>query len=101
VLNKKLTVYSGCVVVETVRPHGYEFMATVELTLSDAQPANLNGLKSCFITGPTTYRFETMETFSSVLDYGRTDYNINLVQNYMSESTVVFRENTQNYEINP
>lgn len=102
VLNKKITTYlEGFVIVETIEPHGYKVLDTVNLTLSGVLPADLNGVWSCFITGPTTYRFSFLQNFSNITTYGRTEYNVNLVAGYAAISTLVFRESSQNFEVTP
>jgi hypothetical protein len=101
VQNKLITVYKGCVVVETVRPHGFELMATVDITLVAVLPAMLNGTWRAYVTSPTSYQFPIMQVPEPISSYGRTDYNINLVKYYVLNSTLVFRDSTQNFEVTP
>jgi hypothetical protein len=102
VLNKLITTHvQGFVTVETTLPHDFKLMDTVDITLSGVTPETLNGAQRAFITGPTSYRFSVNQIFPSVTSYGRTDYNIDLVQYYVLDSTLVFRESSQNFEVTP
>jgi hypothetical protein len=100
--NKSITTYSeGFVVVKTVGPHRFKFMDTVDLTLTAVVPTALNGIWRAFVTGPDSYRFQANQVFETVSSYGRTDYNINLVKYYVLDSTLVFRDSTQSFEVTP
>lgn len=102
VANKSISwSFDGRITVETAQPHGYAFMETIDLTLSGVAPIVLNGIWEAFITSPTTYQFNLPTDPGTITAFGRTDYNINLVENYFSFSTLVFRESTKNFEISP
>lgn len=87
--------------IETAIPHGYEFMATCNLSLSGIVPAILNGVWSCFITGDTTFEIRYLENPGPITSFGHVDYNVNLVEFYTPTSALVFRDSTQNFEVIP
>jgi hypothetical protein len=90
------------VFVETITPHMFDFMSTCELTIQGVTPTVLNGVWPCFITGPTTFSYQPAGlAISPIQSFGQVSYDINLAEGYFTTSTLVFRQSTQAFEINP
>jgi len=89
------------VFVETIEPHMFEFMSTCNLTLAGVVPDVLNGVWSSFITGPNTFNFKLMTDPGPISSFGQVSNDINLAAGYFSNSTLVFRQSTQMFEITP
>lgn len=90
------------VFVETVQPHMLEFMSTCELTIQGVTPTTLNGVWPCFVTGPTTFAYKPPGLqIAPIQSFGQMSYDINLAEGYFTTSTLVFRQSTQTFEINP
>ncbi len=81
-------------------PHGYKVGRTVELTISGAVPDAYNGIVPAFITGPATFRYPVATDPGTATVPGSAAYNINLV-GALFDSTLVFREAAQQFEVSP
>lgn len=95
-----LTWNQGVVTATTETPHGYAFGATMDLTISGATPDGYNGLVSAFVTGASTFTYLLPAFPGAATIAGRADFNINLAAGYFS-STLVFRQASQQFEVNP
>ena len=83
----------------TIDPHGLNIGGLVGLTISGASPDAFNGLQSCLITGPSTFTYPLSPNPGQVTMTGAASYNVNLVGGYFTASTVVFRDQTQTFEV--
>jgi hypothetical protein len=86
--------------VVTETPHGYQIGQTVELTLSGNVPDTYNGVFECLITGDSEFTFPQASDPGVNTALGAVAYNINLVAGYF-ESTLVYREANQTFEVSP
>lgn len=105
-----LTWANGIATATTQEPHGYKFLDTVKLTVSGCQPVPYNGTFPCFIIGESTFTYglpehpdgaNAMEGTDTANQLGAVSYDINMGAGYLTESTFVFRESTQMFEISP
>jgi len=85
----------------TSEPHGYVIGDVVDLTISGATPDAYNGLQECFITGPSTFIYDLIPYPGPTSVPGTASYDINIAGGYFEESTLVFREDAQQFEISP
>lgn len=92
---------NGRVYVQTESPHVYPFMDTVNLLIANTQPIAYNGYKQCYITGPDTFEFNMSDDPGQVLIFGQVSYDINLVEDYFSETSMVFRQQQSVFEVRP
>lgn len=91
---------TGLITVETTIPHGYKVGMVIGLTLSGNAPTVLNGEFDCAITGPSTFTFAASNP-GQTTQLGTASYDINLVSGYFTTSTMVFRQQSQQFEISP
>ena len=91
----------GIVTAVTQEPHGFKVGSTMDLTISGVAPVAFNGLLRVLVKTATTFTYKLVSDPGPPTRYGRVDYNINLVGGYFEESTLVFREANQQFEISP
>lgn len=89
------------VTVVTAAAHGVPIATLSALTISGATPTTYNGLWLMTSQNATTLTFPlATDPGVATLD-GAVGVNINLVAGYGFSSTLVFRESSQNFEVNP
>jgi hypothetical protein len=91
----------GTATVTTQDPHGYPPGATIVLTIAGVTPSGYNGTVSALITGPSTFTYSLASFPGLATAFGQVSYDINLVQGYFTTSTMVFRQASQQFEVNP
>jgi hypothetical protein len=87
--------------VETQTPHGYDVEQTIELTLINCAPAVYNGIVPALITGLSTFTYPMSADPGYVTQLGSVEYNINIAGGYFETSTLVFRQQSQQFEVSP
>ncbi len=98
---ENLTWSLGSVSAQTSVPHGFNVGATIYLTISGVSPSGYNGIYECLITSPNTFSYDISTYPGSVSNVGSVSYDINLADGYFTTSTLVFRDQSQTFEINP
>lgn len=81
-------------------PHGYKTGNVIELTISGAVPDAYNGRVPCLITGPRTFSYALAADPGMATVFGTASYDVDLAGGYF-ESSIVFRQAAQQFEINP
>ena len=92
---------NGQVTATAASPHGYKVGRTVELTISGAAPDAYNGLVKALITGPATFTYPVASDPGAATAFGAVAYNINLVGGYFETSTLVYRAQSNQFEVAP
>ena len=102
-----LTWSNGEVEATTQEPHGYAVGQSIALTVSGAVPSGYNGLFQCLITGPSTFSYPLASYPGAATAFGAVSYDVNLVGGVPNEngnyfaSTLVFRQDSNQFEISP
>jgi hypothetical protein len=91
----------GVVTLTTDQPHGYALADTINLTISRATAAALNGVWECLITGDDTLTFALANDPGASAMLGVLSYDINMAAGYFQTSTLVFRQPNQSFEVTP
>jgi|GEM_PF-1375094 hypothetical protein len=97
----------GIVTATTTAPHGYKVGSVVALTIAAATPSGYNGLVEALITGPDTFQYDLATDPGEATIFGNASFNFNLVGGFQDEngayftSTLIFRESSQQFEVNP
>lgn len=91
----------GRITASTSGPHGYRVGTTLKLTISGVSPDGYNGTRECLVSSPTDFSYPEPVYPGSPMVLGRVDYNLNLAGGYFTESTLVFREPSRQFEITP
>lgn len=91
----------GKVTARTSAAHGYKFGTIVGITVSGALPAAYNGLVRATITGPDTFTYPVPTNPGAATAFGNASYDINLVGGYFANSSMVFRQANQQFEVSP
>lgn len=97
----ELTWASGTALAMTGAPHGYKIGASIYLTVSGAAPDAFNGVVEALITGPNTFSYPLAGDPGNATVLGAVSYDINLVGGYFSESTMIFRDGSNQFEVSP
>lgn len=96
-----LTWANGIVTAQTAMPVGWvNTYATMNLTLTGNTPDAYNGVFQSFITGPSMFTFPLASDPGLATTFGAVYYNISLTAGYF-DSTLVFRTQSQNFEVSP
>lgn len=106
---QRLTWANGIAEGTTIDSHGFDFMATVMLTVSGCSPEEFNGLFPAFITGDTTFTYKlasnpagiTADGTDEAVKLGFVSQDFNIGAGYLTTSTLVFREASQMFEVTP
>lgn len=91
---------NGFVTAATNGPHGFILDATVDLTISGCAPDAYNGTVKALIVDPQTIEWPLASNPGTATQVGVASYDIDLVEGYF-DSTLVFRDSTQNFEVSP
>lgn len=97
----------GRVIATTAQPHGYKTGRIVTLSLVGSSPDAYNGRFQCLITGPNSFSYALGTAPGAVSALGVVNYDINLIGGIPNEagipfvSTIVFRQQAQQFEISP
>lgn len=91
---------NGFVTMITAQSHGFALHDTVNLLLSGMAPDAYNGLVRAFITDLNEFQFPLAADPGSPTQFGVVNYNINIAAGYFN-STLIFRESAQQFEVSP
>lgn len=92
---------NGTAIVTTDDPHGFPFLATVDVTIAGVQPAAYNGRQRSFIINPNQVIYPLPTNPGAAQALGTVSYDINIGAGYLQRSTLIFREATQMFEVSP
>lgn len=104
---ENLTWSEGEATAMTAVPHGFRIGSIVTLTVAGADQAGYNGTFACLITGPSTFTYPVTTNPGIASVFGTAQQNVNLVGGVPDEngdyftSTLVFRDESQQFEISP
>jgi len=92
---------AGLVTVTTVEAHGYKVGTIATLTIADMVPDAYNGTFECLIRSATTFTYPLLSDPGAATSIGSAAQNLNLVGGYFTDSSLVFREAAQQFEVSP
>lgn len=92
---------NGYVTGVTANPHGYVVGATAALVVGGCAPDAYNGDVAALVVDDETLTWPLAVDPGPATARGTVVFDIDLVEQYFETSTVVFRESTQQFEINP
>lgn len=81
--------------------HGFAPLTTLRLTVAGFSPAPYNGTFDAFVVDRNTVSYAIASDPGLVTRLGTVSYDVDLVAGYFTESTLVFRESAQQFEVNP
>jgi hypothetical protein len=87
--------------VVTAEPHGYTVGDTLGLTISGCVPIEYNGYVFGLILSDNEFSYPANVDPGLATVLGNVDYDANLAGGYFSESTLVFREASQQFIVTP
>ena len=96
-----LSWVNGLVIATTAVPHGYLVNSTTELIVSGASPDAYNGTVSAFIIDQSTFQYDVTQDPGPATVAGSVVFDIDLVAGYFTTSTLVFRQDANQFEVNP
>lgn len=82
-------------------PHGYARLTTVDVHVSGFVPEAYNGNVRALVTAPNTIIYPLAADPGEVSTLGKVDAPINLAAGYFDESMLIFRESSQQFEVDP
>lgn len=91
---------NGTVTGTTLIPHGYGRDLPIDLTISGATPDGYNGAYRCLITGRNMFTYSLQSNPGQAANFGSVSYDISLTAGYF-DSTLVFRQANQQFEVSP
>ena len=97
-----LTWRLGKATATTAVPHGLPIGEIVSLNIDGCTPVVYDGDFDVFITGPQAFEYDlAADPGGSATVLGAASRNLNLVAGYFATSTLVFRQQSQQFEIRP
>ena len=93
----------GLVTATTVAPHGFVLGSAIDLVISGNTPIGFDGSFRCDVTGPSNfvYPLATDPGAQTATTVGIADWRVDLVKGYFAASSLVFRQDSQQFEIAP
>lgn len=91
----------GTATAVTAQPHGYMVGQTVLITISGCVPDSYNGTFPALIVDSVTFTYQIAADPGDPTALGTEIYNINLGGVYFTDSTLVFRQSSQTFEVTP
>lgn len=98
---ESLSWANGFVLVTTKIPHGYRLGQTVQLTIDGCSPDEYNGTPNCLIVNDSQLSYPLAGNPGPATSFGNATFNVNLVQGYFVESTLVYRSANKQFEVSP
>lgn len=92
---------NGVVTATTAVPHGYKIGRIVSLTISGTTPAAYGGLFECLITGTSMFTYPLATNPGAAVALGTVSYDVNLIGGFFQISSLVFRQQSQQFEVSP
>ena len=95
-------VTTQLVTITTAVPHGLIIGSIVRLTIAGILPSSYNGIVDVISVRPNMLMYpQTTDPGGDATVQGTIGRDINLGAGYLQTSTLVFREATQQFEVNP
>lgn len=91
----------GTVTAITALPHPYTVGQTVQITVNGCLPDAYNGVVTAFIIDAFTFTYPVVANPGDATQLGNEIYNIDLAAGYFADSSIVFRESNQTFEVTP
>lgn len=93
----------GLVSAVTAAPHGFVSGSAVDLIIAGNTPATFDGAFRCDVTGPSSFAYPLAADpgADAATILGTADWRIDLVEGYFTTSSLVFRQDAQQFEIAP
>jgi hypothetical protein len=92
---------NGFALGSTVVPTGLRIGDTLDLVIADTLPDGYNGLQRCLITGPNTFSYPLATDPGLITNYGTLSFDIDMLAGYQFTSTLVYRETSRVFEVQP
>lgn len=91
---------NGFIVAKSELPHNFRIGDIVDVSIVNFLPTIYNGRHQATMTSDDTFTYELTSDPGSVVSLGDVQYNINLAAGYFN-STLVYRANSQTFEVTP
>lgn len=92
----------GTATVVTTKQHDYAKLSTINLIIRNCQPDVFNGQWQMFVVDERTLSFQMSDPgVVSATALGQVFWDLNLVGGYFQDSTLVFRESSNQFEVSP
>ena len=91
----------GFVSATTVLPHEYVVGKTINLLISGNAPDGYNGSVKALVTGRFSFQYPLASDPGPAVEFGISDYIIDLVAGYFTTSRLVFRASNATFEVTP
>lgn len=98
---QSLSWAGGSAVATFAQGHGYKPLSTVEVKVSGCAPVAYNGRFQAYVMNPLQFAYDVAVNPGAPTTLGQASYDIDLVKGYFEESTLVFREASGQFEVDP
>ena len=88
------------VTVTTTIPHGFKVGEIANITISNMIPSFYNGVYSCNAINSNQFTYALNFDPGVVTSFGSASFDVNIAAGYF-DSTLVYRSNNQQFEVNP
>jgi hypothetical protein len=96
---QSLAWLNGTVTLIAAAPHAFAIGQTIDLTMRDCAPDAYNGIFRALVIDAVTITYPLAENPGDTTALGQGSYDINLAGRYFRDSTLVFRQGTQQFEV--
>ena len=96
---QSLSWANGAVTMKCVLPHSFKVGDTNIITVRNCLPDAYNGTFLAYALDGFTLVYPLASPPGNATAFGLTSYDINLAGGYFNQSTMVFREGTQQFEV--
>lgn len=91
---------NGVVVAQSEIPHNFKIGDIVNVSVVNFQPTGYNGIYQARVISDNKFSYDLTSDPGSITSLGDVQYNINLAAGYFN-STLVYRANSQTFEVSP
>jgi hypothetical protein len=91
----------GLATALTKVPHGFRLGTVANLSISGTTPAGYDGTFACSIVDKNTLTYALATDPGDPTTFGSVSYDVNLVAGYFKTSSLIFRQQAQQFEISP
>jgi hypothetical protein len=97
-----LTWRRGTVTAITAEDHGLPLGSVVRLTIDNVTPVGYNGLYYCVVSGPREFRYRLLvDPGGPATRSGNYSCDINLLSGYLTQSSLIYRDASNQFEVRP
>jgi hypothetical protein len=93
--------FNRLVTVTTVEDHPFAPGTVADLMIKGQTPSVYSGLRRCEIINVTQFTYSLTTYPGSASVFGQVSHDVNIAEGYVRSSSLVFRDGSQTFEVDP